>query len=256
MADFIERAGSFMADPWGMGSSFTGGLAKSLGMDNNADIDSAQGTLDDVLAKANSTAAQNRNIYNNYMNQMQGMFGNGAAQYADAVQRLSDAIGNGPDTFTATGSMNDFYDPFANQRAAQAMDAINRSASSGGNRFSSSYNDALAAKQQALSSEEWSKAFDRWMTDRSRQLAEWQAGQGAKQNYLSNIGNVANMYGQDRTNLANAIGDYNSALANQNNADLEVYSDIAQNKANLDTQRKGGVGAMLGPVGELFGAIF
>lgn len=256
MANFIEKAGSFMADPWGIGSSFTGGLAKSLGLDNNADIDRAQGTLDDVLAKSNSTAAANRGIYDEYMNQMRGMFGEGAAQYGDAVKRLSDAIGEGPDTFTATGTVNDFYDPYANQRAAQAMDAINRSASSGGSRFSSSYNDALAAKQQALASEEWSKAFDKWMSDRNRQLAEWQAGQGAKQNYIGNIGNVANLYGQDRTQLANAIGEYNSALANQNNADLEVYSDIAQSKANLDTQRKGGVGAMLGPVGEIVGAIF
>ena len=256
MANFINDAVGFMTDPGGWGNSFSTALGKSLGLDNNESMDRAQGTLEDVLAKANSVAEQNRGIYKNYMDQMQGMFGQGAAQYGDAVQRLADAIGNGPDTFTATGTVNDFFDPYANQRKQQAMDAINASASSGGSRFSSSYNDKLAAKQQALASEEWSKAFDKWMNDRSRQLQEWQAGQGAKQNYLGNLGSVANLYGQDRTQLANAIGDYNSALANQNNADLEVYSDVAQNKANLDTQRKSGVGSLLGGVGELVGALF
>lgn len=253
MADFVSNTASFMADPFGLGSSFTGGLAKSLGLDNNANIDKAQGTLDDVLAKANSVSQENRRIYGDYINQMRGMFGEGAGQYSDAVSRLSEAIGEGPETFTATGEVKDYYDPYANQRAQQATRAIENSA---GDLFTSQYNDRLAAKQQALSSEEWSKAFDRWMSDRNRQLQEWQAGQSAKQNYLGNLGTVAGLYGNDRTQLANALGEYNSALANQNNADLETYSDISQSKANLDTQRKGGVGAMLGPVGELVGALF
>lgn len=256
MANFINDAVGFMTDPGGWGNSFSTALGRSLGLDNNESMDRAQGTLDDVLAKANSVAAQNRGIYGNYMDQMRGIYGAGAGQYADAVQRLSDAIGNAPAEFTATGDVKDFYDPYANQRVQQAMNAINAAASSGGSRFSSSYNDAVAAKQQALSSEEWSKAFDKWMNDRSRQLQEWQAGQAANQNYIGNLGTMAGLYGNDRNQLANAIGDYNSALANQNNADLEVYSDIAQNKSNLDTQRKSGVGSLLGGVGELVGALF
>lgn len=256
MADMVSNAASFMADPWGLGSSFTGGLAKSLGLDNNANIDKAQGTLDDVLAKANGVSQTNRGIYGDYLGQMKDIYGEGAGQYSDAVSKLSEAIGNGPDTFTATGEVSDYYDPYANQRKQQAMDAISQSASTGGNRFSSNYTDKLAAKQQALASEEWSKAFDKWMSDRSRQLQEWQAGQTAKQNYLGNLGTVAGLYGNDRDKLAGAIGDYSTALANQNNADLETYSDISQSKANLDTQRQGGVGALLGPVGSLVGALF
>ena len=256
MANYIEKAGSFMANPAGIFGSFSNGLAKGLGLDNNSAIDSAQGTLDSVLARSQDVSDANRGIYDNYWNQMQGIYGEGANQYSDAVDRLSKAIGEGPAEFTATGSVNDFYDPYANQRAQQAMDAINASASSGGSRFSSSYNDKLAAKQQALASEEWSKAFDKWMNDRSRQLQEWQAGQSAKQNYIGNLGTMAGLYGNDRTQLANALGEYNSSIANQNNADLEVYSDIAQNKANLDTKRKGGLGALIGPVGDLAGALF
>lgn len=256
MADFINGAVGFMTDPFGWGNTFSTSLGKSLGLDNNEAVDSAQGVLDAVAAKSGDVSRRNQDIYRNYLEQMKGIYGGGASQYSDAVQRLSDAIGDYPAQFTATGNVSDFYDPYANQRVAQAMDAINASASSGGSRFSSSYNDALAAKQQALASEELSKAFDKWMNDRSRQLQEWQAGQAANQNYLSNLGTMAGLYGNDRNQLANAIGDYNSAVANQNNADLEVYSDVAQSKANLDSQRKGGVGGMLGSVGSLVGALF
>lgn len=256
MASFMNDAVSFMADPWGLGNSFSTSLGKSLGLDNNAQIDRAQGVMDDVLAKSNSVSAQNKGIYQNYLDQMKGIYGEGSAQYAGALERLGNAIGEGPDQFTATGEVKDFYDPYANQRQQQAMNAINASASSGGNRFSSSYNDKLAAKQQALASEEWSKAFDRWQADRARQLQEWQAGQSSKQNYISNLGTMTNLYGNDRNQLANALGDYYSNVANQNNADLETYSDVAQTKANLDAQRKSGIGSALGAVGSVIGAIF
>lgn len=256
MANLINDAVGFMADPFGWGNSFSTSLGKSLGLDNNAAIDRAQGTLDDVLAKSNSVSAQNKGIYQNYLDQMKGMYGEGSAQYAGALENLRNAIGEGPDQFTATGEVKDFYDPYANQRQQQAMNAINASASTGGNRFSSSYNDKLAAKQQALASEEWQKAFDKWNADRARQLQEWQAGQSSKQNYISNLGTVTGLYGQDRTQLANALGDYYSNVANQNNADLEVYSDIAQTKSNLDAQRKSGIGSALGSIGSIVGAIF
>ena len=256
MASFLNDAVGFMADPWGLGNSFSTSLGKSLGLDNNAQIDRAQGVMDDVLAKSNSVSAQNKGIYQNYLDQMKGIYGEGSAQYAGALERLGNAIGEGPDQFTATGEVKDFYDPYANQRQQQAMNAINASASSGGNRFSSSYNDKLAAKQQALASEEWSKAFDRWQSDRARQLQEWQAGQSSKQNYISNLGTMTNLYGNDRNQLASALGDYYSNVANQNNADLETYSDVAQTKANLDAQRKSGIGSALGAVGSVIGAIF
>lgn len=227
-----------------------------LGTGNRNQVNASKDMLDEVLAKSQSVSGANRGIYGDYMSQMQGLYGDGAAKYGSAVEQLSNAIGEGPATFTTSGDVKDFYDPYANQRAAQAMDAINRSASSGGGRFSSSYNDAVAAKQQALSSEEWSKAFDKWMSDRSRQLAEWQAGQGAKQNYIGNLGTVANLYGQDRTNLANAIGDYSSALTNQNNADLETYADVAGSKANLEAQKTNGIGDFVGSAAKLAGALF
>lgn len=248
----------FMADPFGLGNSLLGGISKSLGLDNNSVIDRAQGTLDEVLGYSNDVSRTNKNLYQNYLDKMQGTYGTGAQNYDATVQRLADAIGDGSDLtgFNYRGNVNDFYDKFANQRAQQAMDAISSNASSGGSRFSSSYNDAVAAKQQALASEEWSKAYDKMMQDRSQQLAEWNAGQSQKQNYLYNLGTLTGLYGNDRNQLTDALGNYYSNMANQNNSDLQVYSDITANKANLDAQRKSGIGSALGAIGSVIGAIF
>ena len=55
---------------------------------------------------------------------------------------------------------------------------------------------------------------------------------------------------------SDAIGNYYSNLANQNNADLEVASDIAQGKANMDMNRKSGIGSVLGGVGNFVSSFF
>lgn len=250
----MQDVGQFVANPFGLGDAGAGAvdyLANSLGLDNNSKIDSAQGTLDQILARSGSVSAQNKGIYDDYYGKMLGMYGQGAGEYSDAVKNLADAIGNRGD-FQYDKSAEDFLDPFRDQAAAQAMDALNRSASSGGNRFSSSYNDAMAAKQRALATESWKTAYDTMMRDRQQQLAEWQSGQQR----INNLGTLAGIYQGDRDQLGQAIGDYYSAQANQNNADLETYSDVMQNKANLDTQRNSGVGALAGTVGSVIGAIF
>ena len=123
---------------------------------------------------------------------------------------------------------------------------------SGGNRFSSNYIDKLAAKQQSLASEEWRSAYDRMMQDRSQQMQEWQS----RQNRINNMGTLAGLYSNDRTQLSDAIGNYYSNLANQNNADLEVMSDITQGKANLNNGRKGGIGSILGGVSDFVSSFF
>ena len=231
-------------------------LGDILGTSNNDQIDSAQGTLDEILGRANSTSAQNRRIYDEYFGQMQGMYGDNAAKYNDAVTRLAEAIGGAPETFSYDKTAEDFVDPFRDQAVAQAMDSINQSASTGGSRFSSSYNDRLAAKQRALATENWKAAYDTMMRDRQQQLAEWQAGQGAKQTYLGNLGTVAGLYGEDRSKLGDALGNYYGNVASQNNADLEAYSDVKQNRANLDAQRNNGITQLVGPAVKLVAALF
>lgn len=215
--------------------SWINDLADALGFGNNKQTDDAQQTLDEMLARANSTSAQNRGLIRDYYDQMNGTFSEGAAKYNDAVAALADAIAHQGDY---DKTVNDFLDPAREQRVQAAMSAINNSAAANGSRFSSGYLEKLAAKQQALASEEWRSAYDRLMQDRQQQLQQAQTG-------VQNLGTMANIYGNDRNNLMQALSDYTSNMANQNNADLQMATDVMGQKANLDANRKGGFSAIL-----------
>lgn len=222
-----------------------------LGTSNNSAIDDSIASLDEIKSYADSVSAKNKRLYNDYYGQMNDTYGANASKYNDAVSNLADAIANYND-FEYTGGVNDFLDPARNQRVAAAMGSINNASASGGNRFSSNYLDKLAAKQQSLASEEWRAAYDRMMQDRRQQLAEWQS----RQNKINNMGTLAGLYGNDRDKLSDAIGNYYTNLANQNNANLSVMSDIEQGKANLNAQRSNGVGGLIGNVASIIGGIF
>lgn len=231
--------------------SFLDSIGDAIGTSNNKAIDDSIKYLDEIERIAKGASTSNQSLYRGYYGQMQDMYGGNAAKYGDAVDRLADAIANYKD-FEYTGSVNDFMDPARNQRVASAMSAISNASASGGNRFSSNYLDKLAAKQQSLASEEWRAAYDRMMQDRNQQLAEWQS----KQNKVNNLGTLAGLYGNDRNRLSDAIGNYYSNLANQNNADITVMSDVIQGKANLNAQRKNGVMDAVGGLGSIASAIF
>lgn len=215
--------------------SWINDLADALGFGNNKQTDAAQRTLDEMLARANTTSAQNRGLIRDYYDQMNGTFSEGAAKYNDAVADLADAIAHQGDY---DKTVDDFLDPAREQRVQAAMSAINNSAAAGGSRFSSNYLDKVAAKQQALASEEWRSAYDRLMQDRQQQLLQAQTG-------VQNLGTMANIYGNDRNNLMQALSDYTSNMANQNNADLQMATDVMGQKANLDANRKVGFSAIL-----------
>lgn len=215
--------------------SWINDLADALGFGNNKQTDAAQRTLDEMLARANSTSAQNRGLIRDYYDQMNGTFSEGASKYNEAVASLADAIAHQGDY---DKTVDDFLDPAREQRVRAAMDAINNSAAAGGSRFSSNYLDKVAAKQQALASEEWRSAYDRLMHDRQQQLQQAQTG-------VQNLGTMANIYGNDRNNLMQALSEYTSNMANQNNADLQMATDVMGQKANLDANRKGGFSAIL-----------
>lgn len=257
MADFMNEAGSVVANPFGLGDAgygFLDQLSTQLGLSNKAQVQQGMASLDDLMAEANQVGASNRSLYNQYLGQMQNTYGQGAAQYNTALENYQKAIGEGPDTFSYSGNVNDFYDKFANQRAQAATNAMRNAG--GTNLFGSDYMNGLAAKQQALASEEWSKAYDKMMQDRQQQLSEWQAGQQSKQNYIGNLGNITNLFSNDRNQLANAYGDYYSNMASQNNADLQTKSDLTQAKTNLAMQENSGIGGLLGAAGSVLGAIF
>jgi hypothetical protein len=215
--------------------SFINDLADALGFGNNKQTDAAKQTLDEMLARANGVSAQNRGLIRDYYDQMNGTFSEGASKYNEAVASLADAIAHQGDY---DKTVDDFLDPAREQRVQAATNAINNAASAGGNRFSSSYLEKLSAKQQALASEEWRSAYDRLMQDRQQQLQQAQTG-------VQNLGTMASIYGNDRNNLMQALSDYTSNMANQNNADLQMATDVMGQKANLDANRKGGFSAIL-----------
>lgn len=257
MAGIMESIGGFAANPFGLGDAgygFLDQLGEQLGLSNKKQVQAGMASLDNLLAEANNVSNTNKSLYNDYLGKMQGMYGQNAAQYDTALANYQKAMDEGPDQFSYGGDVSQFYDKFANQRAQQATNAMRNMG--GQNLFSSDFMNNMAAKQQALASEGWSKAYDAMLKDRQQQLAEWQAGQASKQNYIGNLGNLTNMYGQDRNQLANAMGDYYSNMASQNNADLQTKSDLTQAKTNLSMQENSGAGAILGGVGKVLGGIF
>lgn len=227
-----------------------------LGLSNKDQVAAGQATMDQLMADAAKVSQQNQSLYGNYLDQMKGIYGQGASQYNQAVNNLMNAIGEGPDTFGFTGNVNDYYDKFANQRQQAAMNAMQNSGAAGGNRWSSDFMNNMANKQAAMSTEAWQQAYDNMMRERNQQLAEWQAGQASKQNYLGNLGTVANLYGNDRNQLANAYGDYFGNMASQNNADLQTRTDLGMAKANLGMQQTNGLGTLLNGAGAILGGIF
>lgn len=224
-----------------------------LGISNKGEVADGQNSLDQLMADATSVGQQNRQLYGDYLNRMQGIYGQGAGKYADAVNNLADAIGEGADSFGYTGNVNDFYDKFANQTMQASINAMRNMG--GQNLFSSDFMNNLTNRQAALASSQWEKAYDKMMQDRQQQLQEWQAGQTSKQNYLSNLGSLASLYGNDRNQLANAYGDYYSNLASQNNADLQTRADLTSSRANLGLQADNGFGTLLGAAGTVLGGL-
>ena len=221
-------------------------LGNFLGTSNAPQINAATGTLDEVLSKATTTSAQNKQLLGDYLDAMKSTYGEGSQAYSDAVASLADAI-EGYGKYDQ--DVNTFLDPAREMRTQQAMDAITNASAAGGNRFSSNYIDKVAAKQQALASDEWQKAYDRYVADRKQALDE-------QQQKIGNASTMANLYGSDRTALANALGDFYTNMASQNNADLQAYADIASGKANLQAQQNNGVFDTLGGISKIIGSFF
>ena len=221
-------------------------LGDLLGTSNKGQINAAKSSLDEILAKSDATSAQNKQLLGEYLNQMKSTYGKGSQAYSDAVKNLSDAISN-YGTYDKTET--DFLDPARETRTQRAINAIESSASAGGNRFSSNYLDKLAAKQQALASDEWQRAFERYRADRAQALNE-------QQQRVGNAGTLAGIYGQDRRALTDALGDYYGNIVGQNTANLQSYADVAGNKANLEAQKTNGIWPAVGGISQIVGSFF
>lgn len=226
-------------------------IGSVLGTSNDSQINKARDALLGIQQKADQTTEANKALLGQYLSKMQGMYGAGSQAYSDAVQNVADAIANRED-FSYGKDVGEFLDPARQQRMDAAANALNNSAASSGGLFGSSYLQKLLAQQQAMASDEYAKAFDRMMQDRSNALQEWQTGQ---QN-INNLTNLAGLYGNDRNALSDALSNYYSNLANANNAALQTYSNVGSGLANLEAQRNNGVWDAVGGVAKIAGSIF
>lgn len=240
---------------------FIGGLsqvfdpADLIGIRGNRTLNKANGALDDAQAAMEGAAAKNENLYRDYLNKVNNAYGSEADKFG---QRVSDLEAIDPyqagqfDDSQYGKSVEDFYSKAANQRVNNAMNAITNSRANAGNMFSSDYINEIAAKQQALASEEWDKAFNRYQQDRSRALQEFSTNANlGQQNYQNIYNKNKDLLGLSQgalDNTLNANAAYTQGLAGNNSMLAQNAANIAQAKAAnaIQTQNRS-------PISKIFG---
>lgn len=206
-------------------------------------VAAANAALDEAYKAAEDAASENRSLYSKYLDRVNQNYGGEAGKLGDRVTAFEEVTPYDAGQFNYDKAIEDFYSKAANQRVNKAMNALTNSMANAGNMFSSDYTDALAAKQQALASEEWDKAYDRYMQDRSRALNEFSTNANIGQQTYSNVYNknkdLLGMSQNALDNVTNAFGAYTQGLANNNSMMAQNAANIAQAKAanNLNNNK-------------------
>ena len=217
-----------------------------LGLQQDRRISNANDALSKAQVKADAASSANKDLYNQFYNKTQSTYGDTAAKVDDYLKNLEGMEAYDPGTFEYTGDVNDFYSKAADLRVKNAMNNLRESSDI----FSSDYQDAMAAKQQAMASEEWDKAYDRYMRDRSQTANEWQmnanAGQQAYTNQYNQNKDLLGVAQNSQDNLMNAYGNYINNMANQNNVDTQNYANMVQQMAANENSKKGILGRLFG----------
>lgn len=222
-----------------------------FGYRGGKNVDAANAALDEASQAAQDAAGQNASLYKQYMDKVNQNYGGEADKLSDRIAALEGLTPYDAGQFGYDKSVEDFYSKAANQRVNNATKAITNSMANAGNMFSSDYTDALAAKQQALASEEWDKAFDRYQQDRARALNEFSTNANIGQQTYSNMYNKnKDLLGLSQNaldNITNAFGTYTQGLANNNSMMAQNAAAVAQAKAaNQMTQNKSLLGKIFG----------
>lgn len=232
-----------MAWPLIVAGAMAAGSALSNYMGNKADAERAAEAYDRISGLANSAENANSNDISQYKALVNQTYGMGNQNYNSALQNFLNSPVYQNEGFSYSGDINNFMDPAANQRVDAAMSAIENSAASGGNRFSSDFINRVGAKQQALASEEWEKAYNRLMQDRQQQMIEYNANsQNAWNNY--NATNTRNQYavdayGKDRDAYIGGMSDALSAGISNRNAALQSQAATIAGTANAQQGTSG-----------------
>lgn len=172
-----------------------------------------------ISGMADRAVASNEGDIANYRNLLASTYGAGNAAYGDALAKFLNSPVYQNEGFSYGKGVEEFLDPAFNQRVDAAMSQLNREAANNGGYFSSDFVARQGARQQALASEEWQKAYDRLMQDRSQAMQEYNANsQNAWNNFnaqQSRLGAAVDAYGNDRAQYVQGMGD--ATLASMNN---------------------------------------
>lgn len=224
----------------------------AVGLTNYQDVESAQNQLAKNAELAKETQAANEKLLERLYGSAQDTYGAGASQYG---QRLTDYENLSPyeaQKYEYTKDVNDFLSPARNMRVQQAMNAIQNSRANAGGMFSSDTSNEMNAKAQLMASEEWDKAYDRMMNDRTTDLNEWKTNaeenRAAYNSQLEKSKELLNLANSDRNSLYNANQNYYSNLINNNNASMSTQAGIGNSMANT-SMNKQGIGAGLFKLG-------
>ena len=104
-----------------------------------------------------------------------------------------------------------------------------------------------------MASEEYDKAFNRYVQDKSQALQEQQFNANEKQNayksksdlYKTLMNQLGNDYNTDTTNWLNGMGDYYGGMINANNAYTNGMANVNTSLANASLSENNGVADML-----------
>ena len=221
-----------------------------FGFQQDSKIGKANAAAKEAYDKAMETSDANRALYSQYLNKMNSTYGDTAGKYGDYLANIENQEVYDPGQFSYDKDVNDFYSKAANQRINQATNAITNSRANAGSMFSSDYLNELAAKQQALASEEWDKAYNRYNQDRSMALNEFSTNANlGNQRYQNLFNKNTTLLGQAQNaqdNVSNAYANYLQNLASQNNTDAQNFANYTQTVAGNNLSKKGLLGRIFG----------
>lgn len=243
-----------------------GGVANYLNGRDNAQ--KLQDAYDDISGQTKAAVAANQADIDAYKALIANTYGDGNKAYQDRLNAFLKSPVYQNENFAYVDengnpiTVEQFMDPAANQRVDAAMSAINNSAASGGNRFSSDYVDRVGAKQQALASEEWAKSYERLMQDRQQAMAEYTTNSQNKwNNYNANVDKAKygiDAAGADRSAYTQGMGDVTTASMNNRLGGLNTQAQTIMGSANAGQNTSGWAlaGDILGAGGKFLSSYF
>lgn len=207
-------------------------------------------TNEEIARLSAENLAKNKELLEKMYGLQAGMYGPGASQYGDVLQQYANSAGYNPSQYSYQGNIEDFYSPATQMRINTAMNSIQNSRANAGGMFSSDTFNEMNAKAQLMASEEYDKAFSRYMQDRSLNLNEWNVNQDqqykAWQSQIDKNKTLLSMADADRRALAQAAGDYYTNLINANNAALSTTAGINVANANATANPYNSIGTGIG----------